>query len=159
MSTYIQDQHDVLKFWIRLYENAITLRKKIDSLYNFQRDLTEHEHKIYYSIFQHSHSLMRVTENHEKLILHMGTEIPAFEFVCQAKQRFINTISCILKQITNIKSSFIESYGNECEFTKLEKNTIYIMNCQKEILQSRLRKEQNICSACDSLQFPQNKVR
>ena len=145
MSTYIKDQHDVLKFWNGLYENAIVLRRKIDSLYNFRRDLTKHESEIYYSIFQHRHSLMRVTENHEKFILHMGTERPAFEFICQAQQRFMNIISCILKQITNIESNFIKSCGNECEFTILEKNTIYIMNAQKGILQSRLRREQEIC--------------
>ena len=50
MSTYVQDQHNVLKCWTRLYENAIALRGKIDSLYNFQRDLTESESEIYYSV-------------------------------------------------------------------------------------------------------------
>jgi len=112
MSTYIQDQHDVLKFWIGLYENAIALRRKIDSLYICQRDLKECESEMYYSILQHRHSLMRVTEKHDKLILHMGTEIPAFEFICQAQQIFMNTISRILKQITKIELKFVTSFGN-----------------------------------------------
>ena len=141
--------HMRVRMW--LYENTIALRGKIDSLYNFRRDLTESESEIYYSIFQHRHSLMRVTENHEKLILHMGTERPTFEFICQAQQGFMNTISCILKQITSIESNFIKSCGNDCPFTTFQKNTIYIMNSQKGILQSRLRKEQEIRCVYNSM--------
>ena len=74
----------------------------------------------------------------------MGTERPTFEFICQAQKRFMNTISCKLKQITNIESNFIKSYGNDCQFTTLPKNTIYIMKSRKGILQSRLHKEKAI---------------
>ena len=159
MTTYIQDQHNVNKFWIGLYKNAIAIRKNIDSLYKSHQHLTESESENYCSVFQHSHSLMRIIENHEKIFLHTRPNRATFEFICKARQRFINTISCILKQITNMESNFITSCAHDYQFTTLEKYIIYIMHSQKVILQSRLRKEQNICVACISLQLSQNKIR
>ena len=158
MTTYIQDQHNVHKFWIGLYKNAISLRKNIDSLYKLHQYLTESESENYCSVFQHSHSLMRIIENHEKKILHTRTNKHTLEFIFKARQRFINTISCILKQITNIESNFITSCGNDYQFTTLQKDIIYIIHSQKVILQSRLRKEQNICCAYNSLQLSRNKI-
>ena len=99
MSTYIQEQHNVLNFWTGLHKNALALRIKIDSLYKIKIDLTESESEIYCSIFQHRHSLVRITENQEKLILQTRTDRPTFEFICKARQRFINTIYCILNKL------------------------------------------------------------
>jgi len=158
MTTYIQDQHNVHKFWIGLYKNAISLRKNIDSLYKLHQYLTESESENYCSIFQHRHSLMRITENHEKIFLHTRADRPTFELIFEARRRFINTISCVLKQITNIESNFITSCGNDYQFTTLEKYIIYIMHSQKVILQSRIRKEQNICVSGILLQLSQNKI-
>jgi len=147
MTTYIQDQQNVQKFWIGLHKNAIVLKENVDSLYKLQQDLTESESENSCSIFKHCQSLMRITENHKKKISLLRTNTPSFEFMCKDRQRLINAMSCMLKQITDIESNFVKFYGSCYQFTKLEKNIMYIMNSQKVILQSRLRKEQNLCVA------------
>ena len=84
---------------------------------------------------------MCVAEDHERFISRIGNERPTFDIISEAQERFMNTISFILEQITKIGSKFMETSGNDSEFTARQKNIIYIINGQKMILLSRLHEE------------------
>jgi len=143
MSTFIQQQHDILNFLEAILDNAMSLRKYIDKLYFFQRDLTAHESEIYHSIFKHRYYLTSKTENHAKKMTHMSHGTPSQNCIHKLHEELVAIISHALNQIVDIQSKITKLYGSTCDqYTPCQKKIAFILSSQKLILESRLRKEQ-----------------